>query len=133
MIDLQRITTHSLASEPYRWGFVDRIFAPKDAEALAETFPRDHFKTVKGYDGEKGYEYEARSLIAMGANVATHAEALSPVLQRLAVALASPAYRKAMSQLTALELESLPIEVNVFHYGRSAWLAESRRSDCAWE
>lgn len=122
MIDLDRIMSHSLASEPYHWAFVDRIFAPADADALASTFPRDHFKTVKGYDGEKGYEYEARSLIAMGADVATFADALSPAWRSLAEALVSPAYRKVMSQLTGLALETLPIEVNLFHYGRSAWL-----------
>src|SRR6185503_18190387 len=37
-------------------------------------------------------------------------------------ALVSPGYRKVMSQLTGLGLESLPIEVNIFHYGKSAWL-----------
>ena len=122
MIDFDRITSHSLASEPYQWGLVDRIFAPADAQALAETFPRDHYKTVRGYDGEKGYEYEARSLIAMGADTATYADALSPAWRSLADALASPAYRRVMSQLTGMQLETLPIEVNVFHYGRSAWL-----------
>lgn len=122
MIELERITSHSLASEPYKWGVVDRIFSAADAAELVRTFPRDHFKTVRGYDGEKGYEYEARSLISMGANVATHAEALSPAWQRLAAVLVSPAYRSAMSRLTGLQLDVLPIEVNLFHYGRSAWL-----------
>ena len=45
--------------------------------ALARTFPRDHFKTVGGYDGEKGFQYEARSLIGIGAAGATHAGRLS--------------------------------------------------------
>jgi Rps23 Pro-64 3,4-dihydroxylase Tpa1-like proline 4-hydroxylase len=122
MIDLERIASRSLSSDPYKWAFIDSVFTPADAATLVNTFPRDHFKTVKGYDGEKGYEYEARSLIAMGANVATHDDALSPAWQNLAVALVSPGYRKVMSRLTGLELENLPIEVNLFHYGKSAWL-----------
>src|SRR6185503_13627686 len=120
MIDLDRIASRSLSSDPYKWALIDSIFAPSDTAALVNTFPRDHFKTVKGYDGEKGYEYEARSLIAMGADVATHGDALSPAWQRLALALVSPGYRKVMSQLTGLELENLPIEVNIFHYGKSS-------------
>jgi len=122
MIDLQRIAANSLATDPYNWAFIDRLFAPADAAALVQTYPRDHFKTVKGYDGEKGYEYEARSLISMGADVASYAQTLSPAWRALAGALMSPGYRKAMSELTGVELESLPIEVNIFHYGRSAWL-----------
>ena len=29
-------------------------------------YPHDHFKSVDGYDGEKSYVYECRSLIHMG-------------------------------------------------------------------
>ena len=122
MIDLTRLTPQALSSEPYRWAFVDRLFLPADCAALGKTFPRDHFKTVEGYDGEKGYQYEARSLIAMGADAPTRAQFLSPAWQRLAEDLLSPAYRESMSRLTGDELVDLSIEANVFHYGRSAWL-----------
>ncbi len=122
MIDLNRFTPQVLSSEPYRWAFVDRLFSPADCSALVEGFPREHFKTVEGYDGEKGYQYEARSLIALGADAPAHARFLSPAWQRLAEDLLSLAYRQAMSRLTGVELAHLPIEANVFHYGRSAWL-----------
>jgi SM-20-related protein len=122
MIDLTRLTPQALSSEPYRWAFVDRMFSVADCAELVRTFPRDHFKTVEGYDGEKGYQYESRSLIAMGADSPTYPESLSSAWQRLAYDLLSPAYRQAMSQLTGVELAGLPIEANVFHYGRSAWL-----------
>jgi SM-20-related protein len=122
MIDLERITSQRLSSEPYQWAFVDQVFSPVDATALVNTFPRDHFKTVKGYDGEKGYEYEARSLVGMGAQVATYAESLSPAWRDLAGALLSTAYREVMSRFTGVDVAALPMEVNVFHYGRSAWL-----------
>lgn len=122
MLDLTRLNPQALSSEPYKWAFITGLFSPPDGEALVNSFPRDHFKTVKGYDGEKGYEYEARSLIMMGATSPSRVECLSPAWRRLAEALLSPAYRLAMSRLTAMSLADLPMEVNVFHYGRSAWL-----------
>jgi hypothetical protein len=122
MINLTTLSPRALSTQPYRWAFVDGLFSPADSRALVETFPRDHFKTVEGYDGEKGYQYQARSLIAMGADVPTRAEFLNPAWQRLTEDLLSPAYREAMSHLTGVELADLPIEANVFHYGRSAWL-----------
>lgn len=122
MIDLTRIVAQPLSVEPYQWALVDGIFSPADGNALAVSFPRDNFKTVQGYDGEKGYEYEARALIGMGAGVPSHHEYLSPAWQKLADDLLSPAYRAAMSRLTGLDLAGLPVEVNVFHYGASAWL-----------
>ena len=121
-IDLTRLTPQRLLSEPYRWALIDQVFSPADAEALVNTFPRDHFKTVGGYDGEKGYQYEARSLVAMGDAAPSRAEFLSPAWKSLAEDLSSPAYRRSMSELTGLDLTELPIEANVFHYGRNAWL-----------
>lgn len=122
MIDLTRFAPEALSTEPYRWALIDQLFDPADGEALVETFPRDHFKTLQGYDGEKGYQYEARSLVGMGENAPTRAKCLSPAWRRLAQELLSPAYREAMSRLTQLGLADLPMEINVFHYGRSAWL-----------
>ena len=122
MIDLTRFHSQKILSEPYRWALVDQLFSPADARALVETFPRDHFKTVKGHDGEKGYEYEARSLVHMGADKPTQAQSLSVVWRRLAEELLSPAYRESISQFTGVDLSTLPLEGNVFHYGRSAWL-----------
>lgn len=122
MLDLTRLTSNTLSSDTYRWGVVDQLFSPVDCEKLAKTFPRDHFKTVEGYDGEKGWQYQARSLIAMGAEAPTHARFLSHEWINLAEDLLSPAYREAMSQLTGVDTTHLSIEANVFHYGRSAWL-----------
>jgi Rps23 Pro-64 3,4-dihydroxylase Tpa1-like proline 4-hydroxylase len=122
MINFERFSSELLALEPYRWAFVDRLFSTSDAADLVETFPRDHFKTVKGYDGEKGYQYEARSLVMMGANVASQSEFLTPSWRRLADDLVSTDYREAMSLLTGMDLRDLPLEINIFHYGRSAWL-----------
>jgi SM-20-related protein len=122
MIDFTRLAQQTLSTEPYSWALIDQLFSPSDAAALVETFPRDHFKTVQGYDGEKGYQYEARSLIGMGAAAPTHAQYLSPAWRNLAQDFLSIRYREVMSNLTGLALAELPIEVNVFHYGRKAWL-----------
>jgi Rps23 Pro-64 3,4-dihydroxylase Tpa1-like proline 4-hydroxylase len=122
MIDLTRIEQQTLAFDPYEWAFVNGLFTPNDAEALAASYPRDNFKTVKGYDGEKGYEYEARSLISMGSSATSYAEGLSAAWQQLARELLLRAYRAAMTKLTGCDLTGLPIEVNVFHYTPGSWL-----------
>ena len=122
MIDLNKLTPEALASEPYRWAAVGGLFSPADAAALARTFPRDHFKTIGGYDGEKGFQYEARSLIGMGAREPAHAERLSGPWRRFTSELLSAEYRAALSRMTGLDLSALPVEANVSHYGARAWL-----------
>src|SRR5829696_2824776 len=122
MIEFTQIAKHKLQTQPYAWGAVDNLFSPDAALALAASFPRDHFKTVASYGGEKDYEYEARELIAMGAMTISHADELSPAWLGLAHDLLSPAYRTAMSLLTACDLSMVPMEVNVFHYGPGACL-----------
>lgn len=122
MIQLFRLDPRLLSSEPYEWAFIDGLFAPDDAAELASSFPRDNFKTITGYDGEKGYAYSARSLVAMGADTPARAEHLSPAWRQLADDLLSPAYRTALALLVGRELDSLIMEANVFHYGPGAWL-----------
>ena len=119
---LSQIEQRSLETEPYEWSFAGGLFAPEDATSLIATFPRDHFKTVQGYDGEKGYEYEARALINMGAETPAHVESLSAAWRQLAYDLLSPAYRLAIARLVGRDLTSTPFEANVFHYGPGAWL-----------
>lgn len=122
MINLTHLARHPLNTDPYEWAFADGLFAPADAEALAASYPRDHFKTIAGYDGEKGYEYEGRSLIGMGATVPSHIAGLSPAWRQLADTLLSPAYRAAMTKFTGRDLADAPVEVNVFHYTPGSWL-----------
>jgi Rps23 Pro-64 3,4-dihydroxylase Tpa1-like proline 4-hydroxylase len=122
MLNIDRIATHALQTEPFRWAMVDQLFAHADAAALADTFPRDHFKKVMGYDGEKGYEYAARSLVHMGATQPSFADALSDSWRRLAEDLLSAEYRAALTRLTGTDLTRAPMEINVVHYGAGAWL-----------
>lgn len=122
MLRIDRIVQATMESDPFQWIFIDQVFAPEDAAALAATYPRDKFKKIVGYDGEKGYEYWARSLFHMGAQTPTFAEGLSPAWRRLAVDLSSQAYRDAMSKLTGRDCSQLVMEINVMHYGPGAWL-----------
>jgi Rps23 Pro-64 3,4-dihydroxylase Tpa1-like proline 4-hydroxylase len=121
-IDLGRIARSQLETEPYQWAMVDQLFNHEEASDITATYPRDHYKTVKGYDGEKGYEYDVRLLIPMGEKKIANAEALSPAWQQLANDLLSDEYRMVMSQLTGIDLSSAPMEVNIFHYGKGAWM-----------
>jgi Rps23 Pro-64 3,4-dihydroxylase Tpa1-like proline 4-hydroxylase len=122
MLDVTRISRRTLESDPYAWAEIGDLFAPRDAAELAATYPRDHFKTVRGNDGEKAYDYEARSLLGMGAGAPSHAGELSQAWRALAQDLLSPDYRKAMSLLTGYDLMQAPVEANVFHYGPGASL-----------
>jgi hypothetical protein len=122
MIDLTYVDGQALSHEPYQWAFIDRLFTPQDASALVASFPQDQFKTVKGNDGEKGYEYEVRAIVNLGSVDPCHPDGLSLAWQTLTSELLSSAYRGAMSRLTGLELMHLPIEINIFHYGPMAWL-----------
>jgi SM-20-related protein len=116
MIDLTRIAKHRLESDPYRWAAIDGLFSPQDAAALASTFPRDHFKRLADYAGEKDFEYEARALLGMGERTISRPEELSPAWRALAQDFLSDGYRAAMSALTGFDLTDAPLEVNVFHY-----------------
>ena len=122
MINLSRISQHKLETEPYRWARIDGLFSPEDGAALAATYPHDHFKRLSAHGGEKDYDYEARSLIRMGADTASYPAELSAAWRGFAEDLLSPAYRNAMSLLTGCDLSNSPLEVNVFHYGPGASL-----------
>ena len=122
MIQIDRIRRHALSRQPYEWAAIDRLYSHADAAALVESYPRDRFKTVTGYDGEKGYQYEARSLVHMGATIATGPEGLSSSWRRLVDDLLSNDYRAALGAMSGLDLSTAPLEVNLFHYGAGAWL-----------
>jgi SM-20-related protein len=122
MIDLTQITRRTLETQPYSWAEINNLFSPTAAATLATSFPCDHYKTIVDDDGEKAYEYEARALIAMGANAISHPGELSRAWLRLGHDLLSADYRVAMSLLTGRDLTTVPIEANVFHYGPGAHL-----------
>jgi Rps23 Pro-64 3,4-dihydroxylase Tpa1-like proline 4-hydroxylase len=122
VIDLQRIISSTLQTDPYEWAAIGGLFSPHDAAALAATFPRDHYKLVEAHGGEKDYAYDARALIGMGDDTVAYRDDLSEPWQRLADDLRSPAYRNAIAALTGCDLSDALLEVNVFHYGPGASL-----------
>jgi SM-20-related protein len=122
MLDLTQIARGTLASEPYAWAEIGGLYSPEDAAALAATYPRDHFKTLSGDDGEKKYLYESRSLLGLGADTVSFPDELSDAWLELAQDLLSPEYRAAMSELTGLDVTSAPVEANVYHYGPGSCL-----------
>jgi Polysaccharide pyruvyl transferase/2OG-Fe(II) oxygenase superfamily len=122
VIDLARLEQGKLATQPYEWTFVNGLYSERDAKLLADYYPTDNFKTVRGYDGEKSYEYEARALIKMWDTEPFQAEQLTDTWRRLANSLMSPNYRAAMSRLTGRDLSNASMEAYVCHYGPGAWL-----------
>jgi SM-20-related protein len=126
LINLERIRQHRLESDPYGWAVIRNLYDADNAARLAETYPCDHFKLVAARGGEKDYEYEARALIGMGADVITNSEELSDAWRALAIDLLSREYRAAMTALTGCELMEAPMEANVFHYGPGGSLGPHR-------
>ena len=122
VIDLARLEQGKLVTQPYEWTFVNGLYSERDAKLLADYYPTDNFKTVRGYDGEKSYEYEARALIKMWDTEPFQAEQLTDTWRRLANSLMSPNYRAAMSRLTGRDLSNASMEAYVCHYGPGAWL-----------
>ena len=122
MIIFENIRKGKLESVPFDWGMLTNLYTPEDADALASSYPHDDYKTVTGNDGEKQYFYEARSLIPMGANEISAPGKLSNTWKALAQDFLSIEYRQAMSQLTGFDLSTVPLEVNIFHYGPGASL-----------
>jgi len=122
MLRINRIDEAIVETDPFEWKFINQLFSSEDAAVLAASFPRDKLKTVIGYDGEKGYEYQSRSLIHMGADSPSHPDGLNNAWQKFAADLLAPRYRTAMTRLTGRDLSSCAMEVNVIHYGPGAWL-----------
>ncbi|MEW6208813.1 MAG: 2OG-Fe(II) oxygenase [Acidobacteriota bacterium] len=121
MINFERIARHSMETDPFRWAAIDELFSPGDADALAATFPCDHFKLVTGYGGEKDYEYEARAdRYGIGRNL---------IQGRTERRMAGAGSRSAISGLSRrlvrvdrMRFDASPMEANVFHYGPGASL-----------
>jgi hypothetical protein len=126
LMNLACIRHHRLETDPYRWAAINNLFNADDAARLAATYPCDHFKLVAAYGSERQWEYEARALIGMGANVISFPDDLSDAWRALAGDLLSPEYRAAMTDLTGCDLTHAPMEANVFHYGPGNSLSAHR-------
>jgi hypothetical protein len=122
MIQLENIKNARLETIPYEWGFLANMFSTKICTELSMHYPHDHFKSVDGYDGEKSYVYECRSLIHMGATDPTYHNDLHVSWSSFAQDLLSMEYRDAVSQLCKRDLTSVPMEVNIFHYSPGTWM-----------
>lgn len=125
MIDLAALDRQQLATEPFEWAVI-RVLSPRDARALAVTYPRDRFKTVQGYDSDRGWSYESRALVHLGAREVAGRDGLSEPWRRFADDLLAPAYRAAMSRLTGRDLTAAPMEAYVCHFGPGAWQGPHR-------
>jgi SM-20-related protein len=126
MLHIDTIAAHTLQTAPYKWAAIDNLFSAADAQALAASFPHDHFKTLRDPGGEKVFEYDARSLVHMGATEVSFPDSLSPAWRTLAQELCSTPYRTAMSKLVGIDLMQSPLEVNIFHYGAGDSLGPHR-------
>jgi len=126
LMNLACIRHHKLETDPYRWAAINNLFNADDLERLAATYPCDHFKLMAAYGSERHWQYEARALTRMGADVIAFPDDLSDAWLSLAHELLSPDYRAAMTTLTGCDLTHAPMEVNVFHYGPGGSMSAHR-------
>jgi Rps23 Pro-64 3,4-dihydroxylase Tpa1-like proline 4-hydroxylase len=122
MIDFEKISATHLNIKPYPWAEIGDLYSRADAERLASGYPQDHFQTLAGNDGEKGYLYQARSLIHMGAQQLSNVDQLDSAWQQLGNDLLSREYREAMSLLSGYDLSRVAIESNIYHYDPGCYL-----------
>ncbi|MEP7291457.1 MAG: 2OG-Fe(II) oxygenase [Chloroflexota bacterium] len=123
---MTQLSPAAIQTDPFGWAEIGGLYSPEDAAALASSYPHNDFKTLSDTGGEKVFEYEARSLISMGADTVSHPEELSDAWLTLARDLCSPAYRAAISRLIGCDLSASLLEVNVFHYGPGSSLGAHR-------
>ena len=122
MINLEVLINEKLNEHPYKWAFLEDIFTPSDAKDLVDQFPMDNYKEVSGYDGEKGYLYNARSLIHMGSKDISNENNLGLVWKSLAHEVISDKFREVLGSFVKVNLKDLSLEVNVIEYGEGAYL-----------
>lgn len=53
MMDLTRLAGGRLQITPFAWASINNLFSRIDCIELANSFPRDNFKTVASYGGRK--------------------------------------------------------------------------------
>ncbi|MEU8786253.1 2OG-Fe(II) oxygenase [Streptomyces sp. NPDC048637] len=106
---------------PFRWYHVQDMFAPADAKALRETFPRDGFRMVTRTGLDKSYAMYHRQLHPVEDGEAGVAGLAGP-WRRLVSEVTGPAYRAAVAELTGLPVGDAPVEVNAWRYAASCWL-----------
>ncbi|MEW9518214.1 2OG-Fe(II) oxygenase [Streptomyces tubercidicus] len=106
---------------PFRWYHVHDTFAPAEARALRDTFPRDGLRMVTRTGTDKSYAMYHRRLHPVDDGEAGAAGLAGP-WRRLVAEVTGPAYRAAVAGLTGLPVGDAPVEVNVWRYGGSCWL-----------
>ncbi|MGW2026500.1 2OG-Fe(II) oxygenase [Streptomyces decoyicus] len=107
--------------DPFRWYHVQDTFAPADARALRETFPRDGLRMVTRTGMAKSYAMYHRQLHPVD-DGQTDIAGLAAPWRRLVAEVTGQAYRAAVAGLTGLPVGDAPVEVNVWRYGASCWL-----------
>ncbi|HEX4867836.1 MAG TPA: polysaccharide pyruvyl transferase family protein, partial [Acidimicrobiales bacterium] len=121
VLDVGAIEATELEEEPYRWGLVGPVFAPEAAAGLARTFPLDEAEERQGTDGRRSWSYRVRCLLPMDRSTPVRPHALDPLWRQLADDLAGPAYRRALSRATGVDVAPLHLEANLFSYGPGAF------------
>lgn len=116
MINLEVLDPGRADDHPYRWAQMTDLIDPRWLPALEREFPLDHYRIVKGDDGEKTYSYAARPMVSMDGGLPFH-DHLSPAWRRLTEQVASTGLAARLSDVVDLDISQAPMECNAHRYG----------------
>ncbi|OON82754.1 2OG-Fe(II) oxygenase [Streptomyces tsukubensis] len=126
LLDLDALMATPLAEEPYPWTLLPHALrGQKVARTLEAEFPTRGFRTTErrgGAPGGKGYHTRNLTLVADGGAVAAGLSHLSPRWRELVAELSSPAYRRAVEELTGRPLDGARLAVRAVRYGPGGWI-----------
>jgi|SRR5581483_8087982 len=106
---------------PFDWINLTDLFNEKDAKDLAETYPKDHYRTITSNSNARQYNYDVRALVSFEGKLQNE-NCLSDSWYRFAKFINSQGYRKLINEITRIDVSELPVEANVYKYAKNCFM-----------
>lgn len=124
MIDLRRLCSARMRSDPYQLAVVEGLVRAPAARVLCDEFPTDgfHLDTRAGPDAEKRYRSYNLGVVERGVPLRPVWHALSAAWREFLDALLGQPYLDAVSKTTAVALRDCEAEVRLCRYEAGCWI-----------
>jgi SM-20-related protein len=124
MIDLGRLRSARMRSDPYPLAVVDGLLPQPVARVLCDEFPVEgfHLDTRSGAGAEKRYRSYNLGVIERGVPQRPAWDALSPAWREFLDALLGEPYLDAVAETTAVALRDCEAEVRLCRYEAGCWI-----------
>lgn len=113
MIDLNAFSSASMTGPPYRWAWVRDFVEAEQMRELCRTFPTEGFVLREG-GAANPYRSIGRRLVHLGSSEVVPDPDLAPCWRDLAEQLLTDEYRRAVSELTGLDLTDAGLQVSIY-------------------